>query len=133
MDWCQFMDNQGCSSNFPTIIAARPGVLREALRAMLASFPCLEISGVAGGGLLALSLVRQHKPALLIIDSGLLEDEIAMLLQKVKQEQPQIRCLVLVDTTRQQEAVLAMGADATLLHSEPAGRLLVVLDQIGLR
>jgi DNA-binding NarL/FixJ family response regulator len=126
------MSNQANSVRLQTVIAVRPGATRRALQATLALFSRLEIAGVAGGGLSTLRLVRQVKPALLIIDSGLLEDEIATLLQQVKQEQPQIRCLALAETHFQQQTLLASGADMVILHSEPTERLVEALDKIGL-
>ena len=126
------MSNQANGVKLQTVIAARPGATRQALQATLALFSRLEIAGVAGGGLSTLNLVRQVKPALLIVDSGLLEDEIATLLQQVKQEQPQIRCLALADTHSQQQILLALGADMVSLHSEPTERLVEALDNIGL-
>ena len=90
---------------------------------MLALLPQIEIAGTAGGGLSAVNLTRKHPSALLIIDSSLPEDEILALLGKIKQEQPQIHCLVVAETSRQQAAVLAQGADAVILRSEPTERL----------
>ena len=126
------MDNHPSPEKVATIIVARPGVIRQALRPALALVPQIEIRGEAGGGLSALSLVRQNPPALLIIDSGLPEDEILALQSHIKLEQPQIRCLVVAETSRQQAAVLAEGADAVILRSEPTERLGEVLDNIGL-
>jgi len=117
---------------YPTIIASRPGFMRQALRATLALSPQFEIVGVAGGGLSALDLARQHLPALLIIGSGLPEDEMLALLRQIKQEQPHIRCLILAETPRQQQAMLAAGADAVLLRGEPAERVVEVLEEMWL-
>ena len=126
------MQKQASTAKVQTVIAARPGAIREALQSILALFSQLEIADVANGGLSALKLVRQLKPALVVIDPGLLEDEIAVLLEQIKQEQPQIRCLVLADTTRQQAAFLALGADTVVLRSEPTERLAEALDDLGL-
>ncbi len=117
---------------YPTIIASRPGVMRRALRAMLDLSPHIEVIGVAGGGLSALDLARQRRPALIVIDSGLPEDEMLALLRQVKGEQPHIRCLVLAETTRQQQLMLAAGADAVLMRGEPAERIAEVLEEMGL-
>lgn len=126
------MSNPVDLAKIQTVIAARPGAIREALKSILALFPRLEISGVADGGLSALNLVRQQKPALIVIDSGLLEDEIAALLQKIKQEQPQLRCLLLAETTRQRRVFLALNADAVILRSDTTERLALALGRIGL-
>ena len=126
------MNSQANTAKLQTVIAVRPGAIRQALHATLALFCQLEIAGVAGGGLSTLRLIRQVKPALLIVDSGLLEDEIAALLQQIKQEQPQIRCLALAETHDQKQTLLALGADMVMLHSEPTERLVEALEKITL-
>jgi DNA-binding NarL/FixJ family response regulator len=113
-----------------TVIASRPGIMQEALRAMLALSPRIELAGTAGSGLLVVSLVRKYLPALVVIDSNLVEEEMVALLQKIKQEQPHIRCLVLAETGRQQQVMVNAGADAVLLRSEPAERIVDVLEKI---
>ncbi len=118
--------------SYPTIIASRPGVMRRALRATLGLSPCLEIVGMAGGGLSALELARQHRLALIVIDSSLPEDEMLALLRQVKGEQQHIRCLVLAESTRQQQVMLASGADAVLMRGEPAEHIVEVLEAMGL-
>ena len=124
------MSSQPDPAKIQTVIAARPGVVREALRATLALSARFEVRAMASGGLSTLSLVLKYKPALLIIDSGLLEDEIAMLLGQLKQKQPQLHCLVVTETRRQQQTLLALGADTVVLRSEPTERLVEALDNL---
>lgn len=126
------MNSQADSAKIQTIIVARPGVSREVLQAILGSLPQIEVTGTVGGGLSALNLAGTTSPALLIIDSGLPEDEMVALLSHIKQDQPQIRCLVLAETTRQRERLLALGADAVILRNEPTEHLVEALDNIGL-
>lgn len=125
------MSRQTDLPKIPTVIAARPGVIREALQAALVLLPRLEVAGVAGGGLSTLHLVHKQQPALVIIDSGLPEDEILALLRQVKQDLPHVRCLVVAETHRQQQTLLASGADAVMLRSEPTEGLVEALDKIG--
>jgi len=113
-----------------TVIAARPGVIRKALRATLAQFPQLEVCGIASGSLSALDLVLKYRPALLVIDSGLLQDEILMLLEQSKQMYPQIQCLVVTETHRQKQILLASGADIVILRNEPTERLVEALRKL---
>jgi len=119
-------------TKIPTIIAARPGGIRKSLRATLESIPWLEIRGIANGGLSAMSLVREYKPLFLIIDSGLLQEEIEMLLQKTKQEQKKIMCLVVAETSRQQQILTNSGADRVILRSEPTERLIESLEELSI-
>jgi DNA-binding NarL/FixJ family response regulator len=126
------MDNNPPPEKVATIIVSRPGIIHQALRTMLAPLPQIEVTAAVGGGLSALELARQNRPALLVIDSSLPEDEILALLRQIKQEQPQIHCLVVAETSRQQAAVLAQGADAVILRSDPAERLVEALNNLGL-
>lgn len=126
------MNSQADSAKIQTIIAARPGVSCGVLQAILGALPRIEVVGTVGGGLSALNLVCITSPALLIIDSGLPGDEMVALLSKITQEQPQIRCLVLAETTRQQAAFLALGADAVVLRRDPTDRLVEEINHLGL-
>jgi DNA-binding NarL/FixJ family response regulator len=126
------MNNQADSAKIQAVIAARPGIGREVLRAIVGLLPQIEVAGIVGGGLSVLNLVQKNPPSLLIIDSGLPEDEMVALLTHIKQDQPQIRCLVLAETTRQQATFMALGADAAVLRSEPTERLTEALDNMGL-
>jgi DNA-binding NarL/FixJ family response regulator len=126
------MNNQTDSAKIQAVIAARPGIGREVLRVIVGLLPQIEVAGTVGGGLSVLNLVQKNPPSLLIIDSGLPEDEMVALLTHIKQDQPQIRCLVLAETTRQQATFMALGADAAVLRSEPTERLTEALDNMGL-
>jgi DNA-binding NarL/FixJ family response regulator len=120
------------SEKVATIIVSRPGIIRQALRTMLALLPQIEITAAFDGGLSVLESACQHRPALLVIDLSLPEDEIMALLRQIKQEQPLVHCLVVAETTRQQAAVLAQGADAVILRSDPSERLVDALNNMGL-
>jgi len=124
------VNSQTTLAKIRTVIAARPGVIREALRAMLAQIPLLEVSGIASGSLSTLELVRKFRPALLVIDSGLLQDEILILLEQSKQMYPQIQCLVVTQTLRQKQILLASGADTVILRNEPTERLVEALRKL---
>ena len=124
------MKNSSNPVKTQAVIAARPGVIREALRATLAQFSRLEVLGVADGGLSTLNLVRKYKPALLVIDSGLLQDEILMLLEQSKEVYPQIQCLVVTETHRRQQILKAAGAETVILRNEPTERLVEALRKL---
>ncbi|HMQ54471.1 MAG TPA: hypothetical protein PKE64_14205 [Anaerolineae bacterium] len=113
----------------PTVLVSRPGIRREALRAVLATVPWLEIGGTAGDGLTAINLVQLHRPSLLVVDSNLLEDEILALVKQVKESWDHIRCLVFTDTASQQQKVLAGGADAALGRDGSARQLHETLER----
>lgn len=104
--------------------------MQEALRAAIAACPRVKVVGSAGDGLSALNLLRAQQPALLVIDSNLLEDETLTLLRETKREQPLLRCLVFTQTRRQRDQALAVAADAVLPRHSPANSLNKVLEQL---
>lgn len=112
------------------VIASRPGVLQESLRAILTGSGQVTVIGSAGDGLSALSMVREVQPALLVVDSNLLEDEALSLLKEVKAAWPEVRCLILVQTTGRKKRALAAGADAVVSRNDPLGTLNQALRQL---
>lgn len=115
-----------------TVIVSRPGVMRESLRAGLTgSAPHLEIIKMVGDGLTALEAIRVGKPRLLVIDSNLLEDEVETLLRYVKQEWPQICCLVLTESRyRQRNGDETGGPDAVWPRHRSLRELATLLQQL---
>ena len=57
------------------VIALRPGVMQEWLRAILTDSGQVVVTGSAGDGLSALGMVCDKQPVLLVVDSNLLDDE----------------------------------------------------------
>jgi len=97
---------------------------------MLTGSGQVAVTGSAGDGLSALSMVREVQPALLVVDSNLLEDEVVSLLREVKGAWPEVRCLVLVQTTGRKNRALAAGADAVVSRNDPAAALTQALRQL---
>ena len=112
------------------VIASRPGVMQESLRALLTGSGQVAVAGSAGDGLSALSMVREEQPALLVVDSNLLEDEALSLLKEVKGAWPEVRCLVLVQTTGRKNRALAAGADAVISRNDGGAALNRALRQL---
>ena len=120
------------SYSVKTVLASRPGVIQSTLRATLASFPEIVLSGSASGGLSALHTVAQVHPALLVIDNNLSEEEVESLLHDAKVTEPQLHCVVLVDTVAEQRKSLASGADIALIRDNFARQLHPTMERLGL-
>jgi DNA-binding NarL/FixJ family response regulator len=104
--------------------------MQDSLRALLTGSGRVLVTGSAGDGLSALSMVRDEQPALLVVDSNLLEDETLSLLKEVKRAWPEVRCLVLVQTTGRKNRALAAGADAVVSRNDGVGTLNQALRQL---
>ena len=102
--------------SIPIALVSRPGIMQQSLRSALAACQGIAVVASCGDGLTALRQVAKLKPALLVIDSNLLDEEVEALIAAVKVEQPTIGCLVIVRSTHQQAQMLASGADAMVLR-----------------
>ena len=112
------------------VVAARPGVMQESLNAILADLPWLKVLAFAGNRALVLPVVQEQQPALLLLDSDLLGDDILDLVRQAKNALPAIRCLVLTQTTRQKNQALSIGADAVFPRNGSAKTLNNTLAQL---
>ena len=112
------------------LIAAPPGLMRRSLRAVLATFPTVELIGEADGCLSAKFMSETLKPDILLIAAGLPEKEVTMLLQEIqREEQHKPYSIVLVNTNNQKQAARAAGADAVLWQSGSTQELEDILQQ----
>jgi DNA-binding NarL/FixJ family response regulator len=110
-----------------TAIASRPGMMQQSLRTSLAAVPWIEIVAALGDGLTALNYVAAHAPALLIIDSNLLDEESEALVAAIKTRQLPTRCVAFSRSTRCNVQVLALGADAVVARNGSQQELLAIL------
>ncbi len=108
-------------------IVSRPGMMQQSLRALLAAQPWIAVAAVLGDGLTAVNHVTRHKPALLVIDCNLLDEEVAALLAALHAGQWPTRCLVLTRSDQRTAWALASGADAAMLRDNSLPELLAVL------
>lgn len=64
-------------------------------------------------------VIREQQPGVVLIDSNLPEDEMSVLVRLIKDETPEIRCVVLTDTRRRE--LQAEMADADTVISRGRG------------
>ena len=121
------------TNRMSVLIVARPGRIREGLRALLRTIPRLEIVGQVDQGSAALEMVTRERPALVLLNSSLPFEETWMALKQIKAEWPQTRCIVLVDNTQQQGMAQAAGADGVLLKGFAAETLFMTIDEALMR
>lgn len=111
----------------PTAIVSRPGIMEQSLRASLAACPSIVVVASFGDGLTALNHVTAHAPALLVIDSNLLDQEVEALLAAVKARQLTTRCLVFTRSSQREAWAWASGADAVMPRDGSLKDLMSVL------
>ena len=118
------------SQPVPTVIVSRPGIMQRSLRSSLAACGGITVIATSGDGLMALRQVTQHRPGMLVIDSNLLDEEVAALIAAAKTEQPTIRCLVFIRSSQQETQMLAWGADAVARRDGSAQQLQAALARL---
>jgi DNA-binding NarL/FixJ family response regulator len=121
------------TNHMSALIVARPGRMRNGLRALLRTIPRIEIVGQVDQGSAALEMVTLERSALVLLDSSLPFEEMRMALKQIKAEWPQTRCIVLVDNIQQQGMAQAAGADGVLLKGFAAETLFMTIDEVLMR
>lgn len=112
------------------LIVARPGRLGDALRALVATIPQLEIVGQVEDSSIAVNMVIERQPTLVLMDSSLPDNEVRVMLGHIKAKRPQTRCIVLANTVEQQHRAKSAGADEVLLRGFPTMNLLRAIDKL---
>lgn len=112
------------------LIVAKPGRLRDALYALLKAASLRDIVGQVDDGPVALKVVAEYDPSLVLLDSLLSDDEVKTMVGQIKACQPQTRCLVLANTVEQQQVAKRAGADEVVLKGFPTINLLGVIDKL---
>ena len=101
------------------LIVASPSSLQNGLMALLTTISQISAVMVAEEASLALRMVKDHHPALLLLDVNFPEAQ--NLLKQVKTDWPLTRCIILVDCVEQMEGVT--DADAVLIKGFSAEQL----------
>jgi DNA-binding NarL/FixJ family response regulator len=117
-------------NHVPTLIVARPGRMRDGLRALLRATPRLELVGQADSSSSALTMVRDRQPSLILLDCNLPGDEVQSVLEQMKLRSPATRCVVLATDAQQQWVAKAAGADSVLLAGFPVAKFFAVIEEL---
>jgi DNA-binding NarL/FixJ family response regulator len=104
------------------MLVAKPGPLRDSLRALVSAIPFTDTFAVEGSAAALDDLQRCH-PALVVVDFDPLDAGVWRLLDALSAKEPAVRHIVLVDTVEQQHLVLSSGAKVALLKGFSASRL----------
>jgi len=105
------------------LIIAAPSPLQDGLLALMTTFSQINAVFVAEDASLALRMVKDHRPNLILLDSQLPKSQ--MVLEQIKSQWPQTRCIVLVGSAEQERTIL--GADAVLIEGFSPSRLLATI------
>ena len=98
------------------LIVARPGLVRDALQAVLSAVPEVDALEPADCAASALERLENHSLCLTILDSSLSEEELCATLGAIKEKWPQVWCIVIAGSPRQSRVLRTAGADAVLVE-----------------
>lgn len=98
------------------VLVSLPGIMHNTLLSMLETLPCATVLA-ASGALSAYDLLKQHGADTVVIDANLPLDEKVSLLRQIRRDLPQMRCVVLTNTSRNHQILVEAGADALLPQS----------------
>lgn len=109
------------------LIVAKPGPLRDGLRALLIAMPEVNVVEEVCDLSSAPRMAFGRAPALVILDSGLASSEIWLAVRRAKAKWPQAQCIFLADSVEEQFEAEAAGADAILLKGVSPAKLIATV------
>lgn len=111
------------------LIVARPGSLRDGLRALLTASRRIELIEEAEDEAEVLGIVVERRPAVVLLDASLAPAGTRTLLDRIRVISPETRRVVLAESVQQKREIEAPGADVVLLHGAPAATLLLTIEK----
>lgn len=114
------------------VIAEDHRILREGLKSLLASKPEFEVVGEAEDGLDAISIVRESKPDLVLLDLSMPRLDGLSAMRDIKKVSPETRILALTVHTDEDYVLEAFneGADGYCLKDAGRAELLMAIESI---
>lgn len=112
------------------LIVSGPGSLQSGLVALMTAIPQADIIGKVDDASLALEMVSEHRPGLVLLDTDLPGDEEWRVLRQIKARWPETRCVILADDVEQQRQAEALGADVVLLKGFPPAKLAETIERL---
>ena len=112
------------------LVVAAPGRKRNSLRILLRAAPRITIVDLVDDAPSALKSSVDRPPDLLVLDLDPSAHGAWMILEQVKAEWPQVRCLVLVDTIQQGRMAKDAGVDGILVSGFSTNQLLALVEKL---
>jgi DNA-binding NarL/FixJ family response regulator len=106
------------------LIIAAPSPLQDGLLALMATSNQISAVFVAEEASQALRMVKDHRPNFILLDIHLPEAQ--MVLERIKSQWPQTRCIVLAGSVEQERSV--KEADAVLIEGFSPSHLLTTIE-----
>ena len=105
------------------LIMAKPGQVRDGLRALLHAIPGVDVVDRPCDGMLNADLLAEYNPALILVACNLLEEGARNALRRLKAQNPEICFLILVEDVEQRQLAQDTGFDHVLIKGSSAEKL----------
>ena len=105
------------------LIIAKPGQVRDGLRALLHAIPGVDVVDRPCDGMLNADLLAEYNPALILVDCNLVDTRTLDALRRLKTQNTEIRFLVLVEDVEQRQLAQDTGFDHVLIKGASAEKL----------
>lgn len=102
------------NSGLMILLIAPPGRYRDSLRVLLSAAGWIPGAGVADNVEMGMAMIANNAPDLVLLDAGLPDGEAWVALENIKNNFPEIRCLVLTHTKQDFITAQLQGADDIL-------------------
>lgn len=96
------------------LIIAPSGRFGDSLRVLLRAGPGMTVVGQAANRAVGFRMVAEQTPALVLLSTGLPDDDAWLLLRQLTLHYPQVRCCVLVNNLAEEKRAHLDGAHAVL-------------------
>jgi DNA-binding NarL/FixJ family response regulator len=104
------------------VLVAAPNSIRDSLIVVLKSMKDIQVVDIATDTALALMMVRETRPSLILVDAGF---EIGAIdfIRQIKKENHLAKCIVLVDTVERHRQAVEAGANGILFKGFSVAQL----------
>ncbi len=111
------------------MLVARPGPLRDSLRALVSAIPFTETM-VVDDASAAIAHLEQCHPALVIVDFDPADVTVWQVVDLLAKQRPSGRHVFITETVEDQRLALSLGAKVAVLKGFPASRLHSVIKSL---
>jgi DNA-binding NarL/FixJ family response regulator len=112
------------------LIVTKQGTLQTGLLALVTTIPQISTVLVAEDANIALRMLNEHCPRLLLLDMDLPEDGAQNLLKEIKSQSPSIGTIAIVDNAQQKQETETLGANVVLFKGFQAVKIITIIENI---
>jgi len=105
------------------LIIAKPGQVRDGLRALLHAIPEVDVVDRPCDGMLNADLLAEYNPALILVDCRLVDTRALDALRRLKTQNPEVCFLILVEDVEQRQLAQDTGFEHVLIKGSSAEKL----------